>query len=42
VKIYPGCDRVRATCESKFDNLDNFGGFPWIPTKNPFGGSSIV
>lgn len=36
VSIFPGCDRLRTTCENKFDNLDNFGGFPWIPSKNPF------
>lgn len=42
VKLYPGCDRSRTTCEGKFNNLDNYGGFPWIPTTNPFGGSSIA
>lgn len=42
VKLYPGCDRVKSTCVVKFDNLANYGGFPYIPTKNPFGGSSIV
>lgn len=42
VNLHPGCDRSRATCESKFANQLNFGGFPWIPTKNPMGGSSIV
>lgn len=42
VTLYPGCDHLRTTCASKFNNLDNFGGFPWIPNKNPFGGSSIV
>lgn len=42
LKMYPGCDHTRATCDSKFNNLDNFGGFPWIPGKNPMGGSSIV
>jgi len=40
--IYPGCDRLKTTCITKFNNVDNFGGFPWIPLKNPFGGSSIV
>lgn len=40
--IYPGCDRTKETCDSKFSNLDNYGGFPYIPTKNPLGGSSIV
>lgn len=42
VKIYPGCDHSRATCNSKFDNLLNYGGFDFIPQKNPMGGSSIV
>lgn len=41
-KLYPGCDHSTATCLGKFDNLDNHGGFPFIPLKNPFGGSSIV
>ncbi|CAM0070814.1 tail assembly protein [Vibrio phage K251 g3] len=42
VEIYPGCDHVRNTCKSKFNNILNYGGFPYIPPKNPFGGSSIV
>lgn len=42
VRLFPGCARDRATCDSKFNNLDNFGGFPFIPTRNPFDGSSIV
>lgn len=42
VRLYPGCDHLRTTCNIKFNNLDNFGGFPWIPSRNPFDGSSIV
>jgi len=42
VAIYPGCDHLRTTCLNKFGNLDNFGGFPFIPQRNPFDGSSIV
>lgn len=42
VKLYPGCDHSYATCRDKFDNDDNYGGFDYIPTKNPMGGSSIV
>jgi uncharacterized phage protein (TIGR02218 family) len=42
VTLYPGCDRTMATCKNKFNNLDNNGGFRWIPSKNPMGGSSIV
>jgi uncharacterized phage protein (TIGR02218 family) len=42
VRLYPGCDHLRGTCNTKFNNLDNFGGFPWIPSRNPFDGSSIA
>jgi uncharacterized phage protein (TIGR02218 family) len=42
VSLFPGCDKTRITCNDKFNNLENFGGFPWIPLRNPFGGSSIV
>lgn len=42
VTIYPGCSHDRNTCNAKFDNLLNYGGFDFIPTKNPMGGSSIV
>lgn len=40
--IYPGCDRTKETCSSKFANLNNYGGFPFIPLDNPMAGSSIV
>lgn len=36
VLLTVGCDKSRATCLSRFDNLANYGGFPFIPTKNPF------
>lgn len=42
VRLYPGCDHSMSTCKAKFNNIDNFGGFPWIPSKNPFAGSSIA
>jgi hypothetical protein len=42
ITIYPGCDHSYATCAAKFANDDNYGGFDYIPTKNPMGGSSIV
>jgi hypothetical protein len=28
---YPGCDKTQATCTAKFNNLANFGGFPYVP-----------
>lgn len=39
---YPGCDRTPGTCAAKFNNLHNYGGFPYIPAKNPFGGDGII
>lgn len=42
VTLHPGCDRLAATCKDKFNNLDNYGGFDYIPPKGPFEGTSIV
>lgn len=42
VTLYPGCAHNRDECNGKFNNLLNYGGFDFIPTKNPMGGSSIV
>jgi uncharacterized phage protein (TIGR02218 family) len=28
---YPGCDRTQATCLTKFNNLQHFGGEPFVP-----------
>jgi uncharacterized phage protein (TIGR02218 family) len=36
VTLTAGCDHSTATCASRFDNLANYGGFPFIPAKNPF------
>lgn len=36
VDVFAGCDHTLSTCESKFSNAINFGGFPYVPTKNPF------
>lgn len=41
ITAHPGCDRVTATCEGKFNNLPNYGGFPHLPTKSPFDGDPI-
>lgn len=42
IKLYPGCEHNRTACSSKFNNILNYGGFDFIPVKNPMGGSSIV
>jgi len=39
---YAGCDGLKATCKTKFNNKLNFGGQPYIPSKNPFGGTAIA
>lgn len=41
VSLYPGCNHTIAACGSKFSNTANYGGFPYMPTKNPFGGDPI-
>lgn len=41
VMAYPGCDRTTATCSGKFTNIENFGGFPYIPQKNPMDGTPV-
>ena len=42
VVLIPGCDGTREICKNKFKNHLNFGGWPYIPTVNPFGGSKIM
>ncbi len=29
--VFPGCDKTMATCQAKFNNLNNFRGWPFIP-----------
>lgn len=38
--LYPGCDHTLTHCGGKFNNAINFGGFPWLPLKNPFSGDN--
>ena len=42
VTLYPGCAHTLAVCQSKFSNAANYGGMPWMPESNPFGGSAVV
>jgi uncharacterized phage protein (TIGR02218 family) len=41
IYLYAGCDHTLATCAAKFGNTVNYGGFPFIPKVNPFGGSNV-
>ena len=42
VRMYAGCSHLTPDCLTKFANLDNYGGFPYIPRKNPFAGDAIA
>lgn len=42
VFVFAGCDHTLAICDSKFSNSANYGGFPYIPKKNPFSGDAII
>ena len=39
VDVFAGCGHDLTTCVNKFANAINYGGFPYIPTKNPFNSS---
>lgn len=41
VTLYPGCDQTTSTCDEGFDNIENNGGFPFMPEKSPFDGSQV-
>lgn len=41
VYAYAGCDHTLATCGTKFANQLRYGGFPYVPQKNPFGQASV-
>lgn len=41
VRLYPTCDKTLNTCQTKFNNVPNYGGFPYTPNKELFGGDLI-
>lgn len=41
VTAFPGCSHTTTTCEGKFNNVLNYGGFPFIPSKNPMNGTPV-
>jgi len=42
ITLWPGCARTINACLNKFNNLDNYGGLPFMPSKNPFSGDALV
>lgn len=44
IQAYPGCDHTfdgAGGCGPRYDNQDNYGGFPFSKQKNPFGQASV-
>lgn len=37
----PGCKHVREDCDGFHHNIENFGGFPFVPKQNPMGSTSV-
>ncbi len=36
LRLAAGCDHSLSTCNDKFANVENYGGFPYVPLINPF------
>lgn len=36
VEVFAGCNHSTSHCGPKFSNMTNYGGFPFVPTKNVF------
>lgn len=41
INAYPGCTHSTDICSSRFANILNYGGQPFIPVKNPMSGTPI-
>lgn len=41
VDVFPGCGHDNKTCNEKFTNIESYGGFPFIPKKNPQDGTPV-
>lgn len=41
VDAFPGCGHDPTTCNEKFTNIEDYGGFPFIPLKNPQDGTPV-
>ena len=41
VTAFPGCRHTTTVCSGKFNNIANYGGFPFIPQKNPMDGTPV-
>lgn len=41
VRVFPGCDFLFSTCQTKFNNTDNFRGIPNLQGSSPFDGKQV-
>ena len=41
ITVYPGCAHDRADCNDHFNNIDNYGGFPYTQRLNAMGNSRV-
>jgi uncharacterized phage protein (TIGR02218 family) len=41
LRAYPGCKHTMEDCDGRFQNIENYGGFPLIPSKSPFSGDPV-
>lgn len=41
VNAFPGCKHTLGDCKNIFNNINNYGGFPYVPGNNPFGGGRV-
>lgn len=41
VRLYPGCKRTSRWCDQFYDNMSNFGGYQYMPTRTPYDGDSV-
>lgn len=39
--VYEGCNRSLPVCKSRFNNVHNFGGQPYMPDVSPFGSNTV-
>lgn len=41
IEAFPGCNHDLTDCKDRYDNVLNYGGFPYSPERNPFGGAIL-
>ena len=41
IAAYAGCDRTLSVCDTRFNNVINYGGCPHMPGKSPFDGTPV-